>query len=131
MMRYQIEMTEAQLNLIRKSLEMYFRLLMGQSDDFCDKVAFLKCDMSPENPNHKWIFDAAILTRDHLSEIMRAFFKVAYGVYGTPGQKTDEMIDMIDMWDQIRHAQGISQWGTYLHNGREPIMTIKKVEADG
>lgn len=51
--KYTIELTENQVGVIQNALEEYFRLRMGQNFDFCNDIASLNVDLSPENSNHK------------------------------------------------------------------------------
>ena len=125
---YQITLTENQLRVVRIALEEYFRLRMGQDMDFCDDIAFMNVDMSQKNPDHERIFDRAITKRNCMREIMSAFFHVAWGVYGVPEKKTDDMLIAEDIWDAIRIETGISRWKSVLHVSSEPVPKIKKVE---
>lgn len=85
--KYRITLNEAQIGLVQKSLKEYFRLRMGQYTDFADDIASLGVDLSPENPDHKRIFDKFLMTRDHIAQMMSTVFRVAFGVYGTPSEK--------------------------------------------
>ena len=117
--RYRIELTEGQLNLIRKAIEGRFRIMMGQEFDLCNDMAFLgleNIDYSTEDG--KRIFDWALHRRDHLQEIIRAWFR-----------KTEERLRLEDMWDVIRVALGQSRWGKHtLHNSDDPVLKIEKIE---
>ena len=99
MTNYTIELNDKQLNVIHHALEEYFRLRMGQEFDFCTDIASLNCDLSPDNPKHEWIFDMYIARRDHLQELMRAFFRIAFEPSGYLNEKTDDMLIAEDIWD--------------------------------
>ena len=126
MSRYTIEVTEAQLRVIQNSLEEYFRLRMGQDRDFVDDFAMLNYDLSPDNPNHKEIFDRFIHRRDAMREVMQAAFRIGYGGRGWLENKTDDMLIAEDLWDFIREARGTGHWGGPLHVGPEPAPKITK-----
>lgn len=128
--RYRVELTEGQLNLIRKALEFRFRIMLGQEFDLCNDMAFLgleNIDYSTEDG--KRIFDWALHRRDHLQEIIRAWFRIAFEPYGYAKEKTEEQLRLEDMWDVIRVALGQSRWGKHtLHNSDDPVLKIEKIE---
>ena len=129
-MRYTIELTETQISVVERALEEYFRLRMGQDIEFCNDMASLNCDLSPDNPKHEWIFDMYIARRDHLQELMRAFFRIAFEPKGYLEEKTESMLVAEDIWDSIRCAMGRSRWGEPLHLSEEPMPKVEKHDAE-
>lgn len=127
-MTYTIEVNEKQLRLIMRMTEEWFRLRMGQEFDFCNDMASLNCDLSPSNPKHEWIFDMYIARRDHLQELMKAFFRIAFEPTGYVEKKTEDMLIAEDIWDVIRCELGISRWGTALHTSDEPLPKVTRHE---
>lgn len=127
MKKYKIELTENQLRVVTKAIEEYFRLRMGQDMDFCDDLAFMYTDLSPENPKHDKIFERALSRRDHLRELMVAFFRIAFEPQGYPQRKTDDMLIAEDIWDAVRVATGKSRWENPLHVSEEPLPIIEEV----
>ncbi len=126
MATYTIEVNEAQIRVISAALEEYFRLRMGQEFDFCTDLASLNHDLSPQNQKHDWIFDMYIARRDHLQELMRAFFRIAFEPTGFLEKKTDDMLIAEDIWDVIRTARGLSRWDSQLHVSNEPMPKVVK-----
>lgn len=126
--RYTLEVNEKQLRLIMRMTEEWFRLRMGQAIDFCDEIAAMNTDLSQDNPNHEWIFDKYIARRDHLHEMMRAFFRIAFEPTGYLKKKTDDMLIAEDIWDVIRCELGISRWDTALHTSDEPLPKVTRHE---
>ncbi len=127
-MKYRIELTEEQMRVTQDALEEYFRLRMGQDADFCDAMASINADLSPENRDHERIFDTYILTRDHLQEVMKSFFRIAFGQKGHLEEKTEDIMISECIWDAIRFARGCSRWSSPFHIGSEPVPKIEKVE---
>ena len=123
--KYTIELTENQVRVIQDALEEYFRLRMGQYTEFCTDIAGLNADLSPDNPHHELIFDRYIQRRDHMQEVMRAFFKIAFEPTGYLKEKTDDMLIAECIWDSIRCVRGLSRWGKPLPTGLEPVPKIK------
>ena len=122
--KYTIELTENQVGVIQNALEEYFRLRMGQYTEFCTDMAELNADLSPDNPNHELIFDRYIQRRDHMEEVMRAFFRIAFEPTGYLKEKTDDMLIAECIWDAIRCERGLSRWEQPLHTGSEPVLKI-------
>jgi hypothetical protein len=122
-MRYKIELTEEQMLVTKKALEEFFRLRLGQDWDFVD-------DMANLNSMHGGIepaFTKMISRRDHLHEVMRSFFAIAFEPMGHLEQKTDEMLIAEDIWEAIRYARGEGRYESPLHIGPEPFPKVEKV----
>ena len=126
--KYTIELTENQVRVIQNALEEYFRLRMGQDTEFCTDIAGLNADLSPDNPHHELIFDRYIQRRDHMEEVMRAFFRIAFEPIGYLKEKTDDMLIAECIWDSIRCVRGLSRWGQPLSTGSEPVPKINVEE---
>lgn len=125
-MKYTIELTEKQLATIQNALEEWFRLRMGQDMDFCDDLASMGTDLSPDNPNHDWLFDKYLARRDHMRELMKALFRIAFEPHGYLKEKTEDMLIAETIWDAIRCVRGLSRWDKPLVLGSEPCPKIKK-----
>lgn len=125
--KYKVELTEKQMKVVLCAIEEYFRLRMGQSIDFCEDLASMGHDLSPDNPNHDWIFNNYISRRDHLCELMHAFFRIAFEPTGYKS-KTEDMLVAECVWDSMRFSMGISRWGSVLQIGGEPAPKIEIVE---
>lgn len=126
--KYTIELTEEQARVTQKALEEYFRLRMGQDMDFCDELASINTDLSTENPQHERIFDKFISRRDHMRELMRAFFRIAFEPNGYLEKKTEDMMIAECIWDAIRFARGKSRWDQPFRIGPEPIPKVEVME---
>ena len=127
-MKYRIELTEEQMRVIQTALEEYFRLRMGQEWDFCDDMACMGRTFPKDDPERTRAVDAFIIRRDHLREMMKGCFNIAFEPHGYLREKTDDMLIAEDIWDSIRFARGISKWNDVLHVGSEPLPKIQKVE---
>lgn len=129
--KYKITLTEKQIAIVERYVEITMRLFMGQDWMFTDELARLNCDLSPENPDHKAIFNSYIHRRDHVNEIMKAVFAIAFEPRGYLENKTDEMLEAETIWDAIRTARGASIWGKAYQMGQEPIPGIEVMEDGG
>ena len=121
---YTVELTEEQMRVTQKSLEFYFRLMLGQGRDFSDEIAAMNRDFDPNNPLHEQIFDGYINRRNDIEEIMHAVFRIAYGPYGVPKAKSTDMLIAECIWDAIRSARGVSRWDHPMPIGPEPLPKI-------
>ena len=126
---YRIELTEEQARVVQKGLEMYFRLMLGQSMDFADEICSIDRDLSPDNSDHDKIFkdyiDCRELVRGYMMEVFRYAFKSPYGV---PTEQTEDMLIAQDIWDSIRTARGCNHWGKALILSNEPAPKVKVIE---
>lgn len=120
---YTITLTEQQIRVTQNALEEYFRLRMGQQRDFCDDLASIGRRLTTDK-----IFESYIGRRDHLEEIMRAFFKIAFEPFGYLKEKTDDMMIAETIWDSMRFARGESRWDEPLQIGPEPCPKIERTE---
>lgn len=78
MMEYKITLNEKQMHIVKDALELRFRIDLLQDDMLAEILATMNdLDLSPENPEHKRIFDAYIDRRRHLSAVIQAAFEIA------------------------------------------------------
>lgn len=127
-MTYTITLTEEQMRVTQNALEEYFRLRMGQDMEFSNEMAMLNAgDMSGDE--HREEFDAFIHRRDHLRELMYAFFRIAFEPTGCLTEKTEDMMIAECIWDAIRFARGHSRWDQPFAIGSEPVPKITKEES--
>ena len=147
---YKIQLTEEQIRVVQNALEEYFRLRMGQVIDFCDDIAGINTDVY-KKVSGSWVkqtnlsnvfnlesnlsanysdidkaFDSYIHRRNHLEEILKAFFRIAFEPEGYLKQKTEDMLIAEDIWDAIRTKRGLSRWGDVsLQLSKEPVPKIE------
>ncbi len=125
---YKITLTEEQARVTMIALEEYFRLRMGQDYDFSQDMAGLKIDFSKEKPVQEEVFARYISRRDHLNELMRAYFRIAFEPEGYLKEKTEDMMIAECIWDAIRYKRGLSRWDEPFQIGREPSPRIEVYE---
>lgn len=128
---YKITLTEKQMQVAEHFIELSMRLLQGQDWVFSDDIAALNFDLNPENPNHREIFDKYIIRRDHIREVMKSVFNIAFEPYGYLQQKSDDILEAETIWDAIRYARRCSNWPTPFQSGHEPSPEIEEVEENG
>ena len=128
MKKYEITLTENQMIVAEMALEEYFRLRLGQYMDLCREFAFIGRNCSSDNENYQKVFDSCIQRRDHLEELMRCFFRIAFEPTGYLKEKTEEGMIAECIWDAIRLSLGQSRWDSVLPIGSEPVPDIRVIE---
>ena len=126
-MKYRIELTEQQMRVLRNALEEYFRLRMGQDSDFTDDMACI----NSEHLDQKLVFDRMIQRRNHMHDVIKAFFMIAYEPTGYLLKKTNDMLIAEDIWEAVRYAKGEGRFNSPMFVGPEPFPKIEKVEDEG
>ena len=124
-MKYKIEVTEKQMLMLEKCTELYMRLMMGQTIDLANELAFYNYEYQKNPEAHSAICEA----RDHINEVLKAVMRIAFykSGYGVPEQKSEDCMIAECLWDSIRCAQGRSRWGEPFQIGSEPIPKIEEV----
>lgn len=125
--RYKIELTERQLIAVEKYIEITMRLFMGQDDMFSNEIAELNTDLKSDNPKHH-VFDRFIQRRDHIREVMKAVFQIAFEPWGYLKEKSEEMMIIECIWDSIRFYRGVSRWNHPFQIGSEPSPKIEVID---
>ena len=122
-MKYTLELTEKQAEIIKIALEEYFRVRMNQWSDLANDLAFIDY----VHGSHDGLdFNARIERRNSTQRVLEAAMDVAqplrqYGVY--PGQ-TEEMRRAQDIWQVIRHKLWIDRHGdedSWCVDSRKPM----------
>ena len=109
-MKYTLELTEKQAEIIRIALEEYFRLRMNQWFDFATNIALLGYEYDKSDQDNERKFNAYINRRNESQELFEKAFRTAQPNYH---MKTDEMMIAEDIWQVIRHK-------LYLDRGGDP-----------
>lgn len=124
MKKYRITLTEKQMQVVEHYLESYFRLMIGQDLMLSEDMCSMGVDLKQEG------FDAYMVKRDHVREIMKSVFHIAYGYFGVPEEKSEDEMIAECIWDAIRFARGTSRWNQPFHIGSEPVPEIEVIEEE-
>lgn len=112
-MKYILEISEKQAEIIKIMSEEYFRLRINQTWDFADSICFEGFDYK----NHtKEDFNERIERRDMFMAEFEKLLKVVHPLQFRGGkfrEKTAEMLCAMDIWQVIRHK-------LYLDRGGDP-----------
>ena len=122
-MRYTLELSEEQTEIIKIALEEYFRLRMGQFSDLSIDLSFAGCDGNNHNPEE-------LNTRNERRRSAESVFKAALDVaqpmrkHGVYPEQTIEMLRAQDVWQVIRHKLWLDRHGdedSWCVDARKPM----------
>lgn len=121
-MKYTLEITEKQAEIIKIALEEYFRLRMNQTWDFADDICFedLRKDHTKEEFNK--CIENRDMFRDELEKLMNTVHPLQ--CKGKFREQTIEMRRAQDIWQVIRHRLWKDRHGDkddWCVDAREPM----------
>lgn len=123
-MRYTLELSEEQAEIIKIALEEYFRLRMNQTWDFADDMCFDGFDYK----NHtEGDFNERIERRDMFREELGSLLNVVHPLQFRGGKFREQTIEMRraqDIWQVIRHRLWKDRRGDkddWCVDAREPM----------
>lgn len=105
MYRYTLELNEKQAIIVKEALEEFFRIRMNQWDMLADSLAMQNADLSPENPNHKEIFERYLNKRDHARIVLKSVGEI---IFERNLKKTEEQLIAEDIW-QVMTLENITE----------------------
>ena len=102
-MKYTLEITEKQAEIIKIALEEYFRLRMNQTWDFADDICFDGFDCGSHTPED---FNERIERRDMFRDELEKLLNTVHPLHFVGGKFREQTIEMRraqDIWQVIRH----------------------------
>ena len=134
-MKYTLEISEKQAEIIKIALEEYFRLRMNQWFDFATNIALCGYEYDKSYPDNDRKFYDYINRRNESQELFEKAFRTAQPNYQ---MKTDEMMIAEDIWQVMRHRMYLDRggdpndWCVYarkpLKMSDEPLPKMERVE---
>ena len=100
-MKFEVEMSQEQLNLLILSTEVYARALMNQPDLVADILAEDRFFYDKEDPENDKKFHEWIAARDELTEKLRSALNIMF----RDSYKSETCQNLIDIWRVLRHLQ--------------------------
>ena len=123
-MRYTLELSEEQAEIIKIALEEYFRMRMNQTLDFADDICFEGFDYK----NHtKEDFNERIERRDMFCDELEKLLNVVHPLHFIGNKFREQTIEMQraqDVWQVIRHRLWKDRHGDkndWCVDAREPM----------
>lgn len=122
-MRYTLELSEEQVEVIKIALEEYFRLRMNQAWDFADDICF-------EDLGEKYTprdFDRYVSNRDMFRDELEKLLKKVHPLQFRGNKFREQTIEMRraqDIWQVIRHRLWKDRHGDkndWCVDAREPM----------
>ena len=123
-MKYTLEITEKQAEIIKIALEEYFRLRMNQTRDFADDICF--DGFNYENHTEE-DFDERIECRDMFRDKFEKLLNTVHPLQFRGGKFREQTIEMRraqDVWQVIRHKLWIDRHGdedSWCVDSRKPM----------
>ena len=136
-MKFEVEMSREQLNLLILSTEVYARALMNQPDLVADILAEDRFFYDKEDPENDKRFHEWIVVRDEFTEKLRAALNIMF----RDSYKSETCQNLIDIWRVLSHLQyNISdnmdnslydlRASEPYHGGTEPPIKVKVIDKD-
>ena len=122
--RYTLELSEEQAEIIKIALEEYFRLRMNQTWDFADDICFDGFDCGSHTPED---FDERIERRDMFRDELGKLLNIVHPLHFRGGKFREQTIEMRraqDIWQVIRHRLWKDRHGDkddWCVDAREPM----------
>ena len=123
-MRYILELSEEQAEIIKIALEEYFRLRMNQTWDFADSICFETFDYTNHTEED---FDERIERRDMFRDKFEKLLNTVHPLQFRGGKFREQTIEMRraqDVWQVIRHKLWIDRHGdedSWCVDSRKPM----------
>lgn len=123
-MKYTLEISDKQAEIIKIALEEYFRLRMNQTWDFADDICFDGFDCGSHTPED---FDERIERRDMFRDELEKLLNTVHPLHFRGNKLREQTIEMRrtqDIWQVIRHRLWIDRNGDkddWCVDSREPM----------
>ena len=123
-MRYTLELTEEQAEIIKIALEEYFRLRMNQTWDFADDICFDGFNYESHTPED---FDERIERRDMFRDELEKLLNTVHPLHFRGNKFREQTIEMLraqDVWQVIRYKLWLDRHGdedSWRVDAREPM----------
>ena len=119
-MKYILEVSDNQAEIIKIALEEYFRLRMNQTWDFADDICFE--DLSENHTKEE--FDKCIenrdMFRDELEKLLNKVHSLRLG-NNKVRKQTEEMLRAQDVWQVLRHVLYLDRGGSI----NDPVVDVR------
>ena len=122
-MRYILELSEDQAEIIRIALEEYFRLRMNQTLDFADSLCFEDFKKNHTDEEFNKCIENRDMFRDELEKLLNVVHPLHF-VCGKFREQTIEMRRAQDIWQAIRYRLWKDRHGDkddWCVDSREPM----------
>ena len=121
--RYTLELSEKQAEIIKIALEKYFRLRMNQTWDFADSLCFEDLEKNHTGEEFNKRIENRDMFRDELEKLLKKVHPLQFR--GNKfREQTIEMRRAQDIWQVIRHKLWIDRHGdddSWCVDSRDPM----------
>ena len=128
-MKYQLELSKEQTEIIKIALEEYFRLRMNQTWDFADDICFEGFNYQEHTPED---FDKRLENRDMFRDELKKLLDKVHSWWLKGGEYRKQTIEMRraqDIWQVIRQRLYLDRGGDpngWCVDAKDPIPTTNE-----
>lgn len=136
-MKYKLELTEAQLNIVLRAVNLMMRTGMGQTDDLTEWLVTMgdNIEFDTSTERGKWVFEDYYSTREAIRPVIHG---VMMGCWrGSNRPKSDTVLELETLYEAFRHQEWLDTEERFesdvrsrkpVQCGSEPIPKIERVE---
>lgn len=135
-MKYKLELTEAQLNIVLRAVNLMMRTGMGQTDDLTEWLVTMGDNIKfDQTERGKRVFEDYYSTREAIRPVIHG---VMMGCWRGPNrQKSDTVLELETLYEALRHQEWLDTEERFesdvrsrepMQCGSEPIPKIERVE---
>ena len=119
-MQYILEVSDKQAEIIKITLEEYFRLRMNQTWDFADDICFEDLKKNHTREEFNKCIENRDIFRDELEKLLNKVHPLQLG-NNTVRKQTEEMLRAQDIWQVLRHVLYLDRGG----NINDPVVDAR------
>lgn len=119
-MKYILEVSEKQAEIIKLALEEYFRLRMNQWWDFADDICFEDLSENHTKEEFNKCIENRDMFRDELEKLLNKVHSLRLG-NNKVRKQTEEMLRAQDVWQVLRHVLYLDRGG----NINDPVVDAR------
>ena len=136
-MKYRIELTDTQLNIVLRAVNLMMRTGMGQTNDLSEWLVMMgdSIKLNTSTDEGKRVFEDYYSTREAIRPVIHG---VMMGCWRGPNrQKSDTVLELETLYEALRHQEWLDTEERFesdvrsrepMQCGSEPIPKIEKVE---
>jgi len=136
-MKYKLELTDTQLNIVLRAVNLMMRTGMGQTDDLSEWIVMMgdSIKLNTSTDEGKRVFEDYYSTREAIRPVIHG---VMMGCWRGPNrQKSDTVLELETLYEALRHQELLDTEERFesdvrirepMQCGSEPIPKIERVE---
>lgn len=119
-MKYILEVSDKQAEIMKIALEEYFRLRMNQTWDFADDICFEDLSENHTKEEFNKCIENRDMFRDELEKLLNKVHSLRLG-NNKVRKQTEEMLRAQDVWQVLRHVLYLDLGGSI----NDPVVDVR------